>query len=82
MFACIYITIVKLFKCPSDAEFSIVCSVVQYILSDFDLDDDNMNTDDYDFGLERKEALSDWLSKTSQNTINQEIEEIKAKVSK
>lgn len=41
-----------------------------------------MNTDDYDFGLERKEALSDWLSKTSQNTINQEIEEIKAKVSK
>jgi hypothetical protein len=35
---------------------------------------------DYDEALARKEALSNWLEKTSRSVINEEIENIKTKV--
>lgn len=37
--------------------------------------------DSYDEQLARKEALSNWLAKTSRSVIREEIENIKAKVS-
>ena len=37
--------------------------------------------DSYDEQLARKEALSNWLAKTSRSVISEEIENIKAKVS-
>jgi dsDNA-binding SOS-regulon protein len=36
--------------------------------------------DAYDEALARKEALSNWLAKTSWSVINEEIENIKTKV--
>lgn len=36
--------------------------------------------DGYDEALARKEALSNWLAKTSRSVISEEIENIKAKV--
>ena len=35
---------------------------------------------DYDEALARKEALSNWLAKTSRSVINEEIENIETKV--
>ena len=40
-----------------------------------------MSIDSYDEQLARKEALSNWLAKTSRSVIHEEIENIKAKVS-
>lgn len=45
------------------------------------VDNEDVSVDGYDEALARKEALSNWLAKISRTVIQEEIENIEAKVS-